>query len=83
MRMVSDSDSSTISLPHIFRMFLDVVRAMIEAIRIVSAGKHDPFLCQERIKDFYDWKEITQRTEAVYESVMDTPTYDFWTRIQR
>ena len=56
---------------------------MTEAIRIVSAGKHDPFRAHERIKGFYDWSEITGRTEAVYESVMRTPPYDFWTRMQR
>ena len=66
-----------------YHMFSDVVRAMSEAIRIVSAGKHDPLQAHERIKDFYDWKEITHRTEAVYESVMTTPPYDFWTRMQR
>ncbi|KAM5532151.1 hypothetical protein V8D89_014176 [Ganoderma adspersum] len=61
----------------------DVVRAMSEAIQIVSAGKHDPYKAHERIKDFYDWHEITQRTELVYESVMDSEPYDFWTRLQR
>ncbi|TBU31407.1 transferase [Dichomitus squalens] len=61
----------------------DVVRAMSEAIRIVSAGKHDPYQAHERIKHFYDWQEITQRTEVVYESVMASEPYDFWTRLNR
>ena len=56
---------------------------MSEAIRIVSAGKHDPYQAHKRIKDFYDWHEITQRTELVYESVLDSEPYDFWTRLQR
>ncbi|KAJ3007552.1 hypothetical protein NUW54_g3508 [Trametes sanguinea] len=61
----------------------DVVRAMSEAIELVSAGKHDPLRAHERIKDFYDWREVTKRTEAVYESVLDSEPYDFWTRLQR
>ncbi|PIL27702.1 hypothetical protein GSI_10855 [Ganoderma sinense ZZ0214-1] len=65
------------------RFLVDVVRAISEAIEIVSAGKHDPYQAHERIKDFYDWHEITQRTELVYETVMDTEPYDFWTRLQR
>ena len=62
---------------------LDVVRAVSEAIERVSAGKHDPLRAHERIKDFYDWTEITRRTELVYESVLATSPYDFWTRLQR
>ncbi|RPD65745.1 transferase [Lentinus tigrinus ALCF2SS1-6] len=61
----------------------DIVRAMSEAIQLVSAGKHDPHKAHERIKDFYGWREISQRTELVYESVMKSPPYDFWTRMHR
>lgn len=56
---------------------------MSEAIRIVSAGKHDPHKAHERIKHFYDWHSITSRTEVVYESVMKSQPYDFWTRMHR
>lgn len=56
---------------------------MSEAIRFVSAGKHDPYRAHERIKGFYDWHEITQRTELVYESAMESEPYDFWTRLHR
>ncbi|CDO75438.1 hypothetical protein BN946_scf184693.g7 [Trametes cinnabarina] len=61
----------------------DVVRAMSEAIELVAAGKHDPLRAHERIKDFYDWKEVTRRTEAVYDLVLESEPYDFWTRLQR
>ncbi|KAI0674567.1 transferase [Trametes maxima] len=61
----------------------DVVRAMSEAIERVSAGKHDPFRAHELIKGFYDWKQVTRRTELVYESALNTPPYDFWTRLHR
>ncbi len=56
---------------------------MSEAIRLVSARKHDPHRAHERIKDFYDWSSITRRTEVVYESVMKSSPYDFWTRMHR
>ncbi|KAI0702039.1 transferase [Cerioporus squamosus] len=61
----------------------DVVRAMSEAIRLVSAGKHDPHKAHARIRGFYDWRDVAQRTEAVYDSVMKSPPYDFWTRMHR
>ncbi|KAI8986691.1 transferase [Trametes punicea] len=61
----------------------DVVRAMSEAIELVAAEKHDPFRAHERIKGFYDWKEITKRTEVVYDSVLRSQPYDFWTRLHR
>ena len=61
----------------------DVVRAVSEAINIVSAGKHDPYRAHERMKGFYDWQEITRRTEIVYETVMASEPYDFWTRLNR
>lgn len=31
----------------------------------------------------YDWKEITRRTETVYETVMSSTPVDFWTRLHR
>ncbi|KAI0938480.1 hypothetical protein AcV5_000156 [Taiwanofungus camphoratus] len=61
----------------------DVVRAMSEAIELVSAGKHDPQRAHERIKGFYDWAEIAERTERVYEAVLSSPPRDFWSRMQR
>ncbi|EMD34737.1 glycosyltransferase family 4 protein [Gelatoporia subvermispora B] len=61
----------------------DVVRAMSEAIGVVSAGKHDPIQAYERVKGFYDWAEVARRTERVYQTVFETPSYDFWTRMRR
>ncbi|EIW55542.1 glycosyltransferase family 4 protein [Trametes versicolor FP-101664 SS1] len=60
----------------------DVVRAMSEAIALVAAGKHDRFRAQAWMKG-YDWKEITQRTETVYDSVLSSTPTDFWTRLHR
>ncbi|PCH44807.1 glycosyltransferase family 4 protein [Wolfiporia cocos MD-104 SS10] len=61
----------------------DVVRAMSEAINIVSQGKHDPFRAHKRVRGFYDWGNITERTEKVYAAVLELEPYDFWTRMQR
>ncbi|KAF8804540.1 UDP-Glycosyltransferase/glycogen phosphorylase [Phlegmacium glaucopus] len=41
----------------------DVIRAISEAVDIVERGKHDPFQVHERIKTFYNWEEVTSRTE--------------------
>ncbi|GBE87393.1 Phosphatidylinositol N-acetylglucosaminyltransferase gpi3 subunit [Sparassis crispa] len=61
----------------------DVVRAMSEAIKLVSAGEHDPQRAHERIKGFYDWAQIAERTERVYDTVLRSPPRDFWTRMRR
>jgi len=61
----------------------DVLRAMSQAIKIVSEGKHDPHGAHERIKGFYDWSEVSERTERVYDTVMKSTPYDFWTRLHR
>jgi len=61
----------------------DVVRAISEAIQIVSQGKHDAMRAHERVKTFYDWGQITARTEKVYETVLQSPQMDLWERMQR
>lgn len=61
----------------------DVVRAMCEAIEIVSKGGHDPMRAHERVKSFYNWGDVTTRTERVYESVMASPERDLFERMER
>lgn len=61
----------------------DVVRAVSEAIHIVSEGKHDPIRAHERVKTFYDWGQVAERTEKVYDSVLKSPQRDLWERMQR
>jgi len=61
----------------------DVFRAISEAIAIVSKGKHDPMKAHGRVKSFYDWAQVTDRTEKVYDSVVKSEQRDMWTRIQR
>ncbi|KAJ3519930.1 hypothetical protein NMY22_g12973 [Coprinellus aureogranulatus] len=61
----------------------DVVRAVSEAIEFVSAGKHDPYVGHELIKEFYHWDHVTARTEKVYEAVMKSPQMELPERIVR
>ncbi|TFK41447.1 glycosyltransferase family 4 protein [Crucibulum laeve] len=61
----------------------DVVRAISEAIQIVAAGKHDPIKAHERVRNFYDWKQVATRTEKVYDAVMKSRQIELWERIQR
>ncbi|KAI0341340.1 transferase [Trametopsis cervina] len=61
----------------------DVFRAMSEAIVLVQAGKHDPQAAHDRIRGFYDWKDVAERVEHVYDTVMRSEPYDFWTRMSR
>ena len=61
----------------------DVVRAISEALEIVAKGMHDPYEAHERIKAFYDWGTVTERTERVYEAVMKSPEMDLVQRMKR
>ncbi|KAJ7098258.1 glycosyltransferase family 4 protein [Mycena epipterygia] len=61
----------------------DVCRAVGEAIQIVSEGKHDPLLAHERIKPLYNWNQIAERTEAVYDAVLKSPQMELWERMRR
>lgn len=62
---------------------LDVFRAMSEAIAHVAQGQHDPHRAHQKIRGFYDWARVAERTEVVYRGVLATPPYPLWTRIQR
>jgi len=62
---------------------VDVIRALSEAIRIVSQGRHDPIRAHERIKEFYNWNQVAERTEVVYDTVLKSEPRDLWTRMQR
>ncbi|KAG6815803.1 hypothetical protein H0H87_011201 [Tephrocybe sp. NHM501043] len=61
----------------------DVFRAISEAINIISAGKHDPQRAHERVKTFYNWEDVTARTEKVYDAVMKSPQMEIWERMRR
>lgn len=56
---------------------------MSEAIQIVAQGKHDPHRAHERIKTFYDWTQVAERTELVYDTVLKSPQRELWERIVR
>jgi phosphatidylinositol glycan class A protein len=62
---------------------VDVFRAMSEAIALVAQGGHDPHRAHQRIRGFYDWTRVAERTEVVYRNVLATPPYSLWTRIER
>ena len=49
----------------------------------MKMGKHDPFQAHERIKTFYNWEEVTLRTEKVYDAVLKSRQMDLVERIQR
>ncbi len=61
----------------------DVFRAISEAIEIISDGKHDPILAHERIKTFYDWAQVAERTEVVYDTVVKSRQMELWERMKR
>ncbi|KAN0085692.1 glycosyltransferase family 4 protein [Tylopilus felleus] len=61
----------------------DVFRALSEAIDIVRWGTHDPLEAHARVKRFYDWTYVAERTEAVYDAVVRSEPIDFEMRVRR
>ncbi|EIN09063.1 transferase [Punctularia strigosozonata HHB-11173 SS5] len=61
----------------------DVVRAIAEAVKIVSEGKHDPRKAHDRVKRFYHWGDIAGRVEHVYDTVLASTSRSFWERLHR
>ena len=59
----------------------DVFRAMSEAIRRVKEGMHDPFKAHNRIREFYSWQQVAERTERVYDFARSREESDLWSRI--
>lgn len=52
-------------------------------MQYVTSGLHDPVEAHNRIRGFYDWENVVERTEKVYDDVMHTEARGFWTRIYR
>jgi len=48
-------------------------------VRIVSAGRHDPQCALKRIKDFYSRGNVTDHVEKMYDTVLKSQPYDYWT----
>lgn len=61
----------------------DLIRATSHAIRHVLSGSHSPHKAHERVRGFYSWEDVAERTERVYADVMASAPYDFWTRVSR
>ncbi|KZV84740.1 glycosyltransferase family 4 protein [Exidia glandulosa HHB12029] len=61
----------------------DVVRALGEGIRRVKAGRHDPQLAHDRVRTFYNWTQVAERTEVVYQSVVESVDRTLWERLTR
>lgn len=56
---------------------------MSRAIKHVGAGLHDPHKAHARIRDFYSWSQVAERTERAYEFALSRPERSLWERIQR
>ncbi|KAK0192001.1 transferase [Armillaria mellea] len=61
----------------------DVFRVISEAIEIASEEKHDPVRAYERIETFYDWAQVAERTEVVYDTVVKSRQMGLWERMKR
>lgn len=36
-------------------------------------GTRDPWAFHNKVKEMYSWRDVAERTVAVYEAAMDTP----------
>lgn len=63
--------------------FSDLFRALSEAVAIVSKGQHNPMEAHQRVKNIYNWADVAERTEVVYDAVVKSEQKDLWTRMQR
>jgi phosphatidylinositol glycan class A protein len=64
-------------------IFPDIITALSNAIRIIRTGRHDPFIAHERLKDMYSWATVAERTERVYDQVLDAEDRSLFERMSR
>ncbi|KAF8880060.1 glycosyltransferase family 4 protein [Infundibulicybe gibba] len=60
-----------------------LIQSLTTAISYISEGGHDPFKAHERVREFYDWREVAQRTEGVYKGVMESRQIELIERMRR
>ena len=56
---------------------------MSEAVDLVSEGRHDPQRAHTRIRDFYNWGLVADRTERVYDFAMSSEPTELPERIRK
>ncbi|BGP16076.1 hypothetical protein JCM10213_006788 [Rhodosporidiobolus nylandii] len=61
----------------------DLVSAISRAIVHVRAGKHDPLLAHEQLKEMYSWHDVAERTERVYRQALEVPRVPVVERLRR
>ncbi|GAA6027252.1 hypothetical protein JCM8097_002527 [Rhodosporidiobolus ruineniae] len=61
----------------------DLVGAISRAIVHVRAGRHDPLLAHEQLKEVYSWRDVAERTERVYYQAMEVPRVPVVERMRR
>ncbi|KAJ3291010.1 hypothetical protein HK104_006377 [Borealophlyctis nickersoniae] len=61
----------------------DLVESVSQAIHRVTTSPPDPDVFHDRVKNMYSWSDVAERTEAVYESIMQVPRISLLERLQR
>ncbi|TPX34832.1 phosphatidylinositol N-acetylglucosaminyltransferase [Synchytrium microbalum] len=51
----------------------ELVAAVSKAIHLIQSNAISPEALHERVKSMYDWYDVAERTEKVYEQVMQSP----------
>lgn len=63
---------------------LDITRALTKAIHALRAGRYQSRLeAHERVKDMYSWSDVAERTENVYNRVINNPHRSTYDRLER
>jgi phosphatidylinositol glycan class A protein len=61
----------------------DIINALGRAIGIIRSGRHDPFTAHERLKGMYSWAAIAERTERVYDRILQAEDRPLFERMAR
>lgn len=68
----------------IFPSTISKISALSNAIRDLKLGKTIcPYECNKRIRGYYNWENVSSRTEIVYRNISDESTQHLGKKLRR
>ncbi|KNC98673.1 phosphatidylinositol N-acetylglucosaminyltransferase SPT14 [Spizellomyces punctatus DAOM BR117] len=61
----------------------DLVSSLSRAIETIRTDAPNPLRFHQRVKDMYNWSDVAERTEMVYDTIMTDPHLSLVERLQR
>lgn len=69
--------------PFFLTLYIDVIRALTNAIKKIKLGTHNPYASHERLRKMYSWQDVAERTIKVYDKAMDREELSMFDRMDR